>query len=269
LLFEIGLTPNRSDAMGHWGVARDLVAAINHRTGARARVVLPSVEAFRQDDDARTTPVEVRDTAACPRYAGLTLTGIAVGPSPAWLQERLKSIGLKPINNVVDVTNFVQHELGQPLHAFDADKLNGGRIVVRKANAGEHLVTLDEKDRTLSTEDLLIADAEKGACLAGVYGGNHSGVSDGTTAIFLESACFDAVTIRRTARRHGLNTDASFRFERGVDPEVTVFALKRAALLLKEVAGARISSAITDIAQPRPWAEVDLHFATVDRLCGM
>ncbi|MBS1938476.1 MAG: phenylalanine--tRNA ligase subunit beta [Bacteroidetes bacterium] len=269
LLFEIGLTPNRSDAMGHWGVARDLVAAINHRTGARARVVLPSVEAFRQDDDARTTPVEVRDTAACPRYAGLTLTGIAVGPSPAWLQERLKSIGLKPINNVVDVTNFVQHELGQPLHAFDADKLNGGRIVVRKANAGEHLVTLDEKDRTLSTEDLLIADAEKGACLAGVYGGNHSGVSDGTTAIFLESACFDAVTIRRTARRHGLNTDASFRFERGVDPEVTVYALKRAALLLKEVAGARISSAITDIAQPRPWAEVDLHFATVDRLCGM
>lgn len=269
LLFEIGLTPNRSDALGHWGVARDLVAALNHRTGSSHSVVLPSVEAFKQDDDARATQVEVQAPEAAPRYAGLTLTNIKVGPSPAWLQERLKSIGLKPINNVVDVTNFVQHELGQPLHAFDADKLNGGKIIVRKAHAGEHLITLDEKDRTLSTGDLLIADAESGACLAGVYGGSLSGVSESTTAIFLESACFDAVTIRRTARRHGLNTDASFRFERGVDPEVTVYALKRAALLLKEVAGARISSAIADIARPRPWAEVELRFATVDRLCGM
>lgn len=268
-VFEIGLTPNRSDALGHWGVARDLVAALVARSGTHARVLPPSVEAFKQDNEARNTPMQVRDTAACPRYAGLTLTGIKVGPSPAWLQERLNSIGLKPINNVVDVTNFVQHELGQPLHAFDADKLKGGRIVVRKANAGEHLITLDGKDRTLSTEDLLIADAEAGACLAGVFGGNHSGVSESTTAIFLESACFDAVTIRRTARRHGLNTDASFRFERGVDPEITVYALKRAALLLKEVAGAQVSSAITDIAQPRKWAEVELRSATVDKLCGM
>ncbi len=268
-VLEIGLTPNRSDALGHWGVARDLVAALNHRTGSERRVRLPSVEAFKQDDDVLTVPVEVKDTAAAPRYAGLTLTGIAVGPSPSWLRERLQSIGLKPINNVVDVTNFVQHELGQPLHAFDADKLKGGRITVRKAVPGERLVTLDGKDRTLSTEDLVIADEERAACIAGVFGGADSGVSESTSSIFLESACFDAVTIRRTARRHGLNTDASFRFERGVDPEITVHALKRAALLLKEVAGARISSAITDIAQPRPWAEVDLRFATVDTLCGM
>ncbi|MCC6841222.1 MAG: phenylalanine--tRNA ligase subunit beta [Flavobacteriales bacterium] len=268
-VFEIGLTPNRSDALGHWGVARDLVAALVARTGANARVLLPAVDAFRQDDDLRTVPVEVRDTAACPRYAGLTLTNIRVGPSPAWLQERLQSIGLKPINNVVDVTNFVQHELGQPLHAFDADKLNGGRIVVRRAAPGEHLTTLDGKDRVLHPEDLVIADAERAACLAGVFGGAHSGVGESTTAIFLESACFDAVTIRRTARRHGLNTDASFRFERGVDPEITVYAIKRTALLLKEIAGARVSSAVFDLAQPLPWAEIELRFATVDRLCGV
>ncbi|MBS1940035.1 MAG: phenylalanine--tRNA ligase subunit beta [Bacteroidetes bacterium] len=268
-VLEIGLTPNRSDALGHWGVARDLVAALVHRTGAKARVLLPSVGAYKQDDEARAVAVEVQDTASAPRYAGLTLTGITVGTSPAWLQDRLKSIGLKPINNVVDVTNFVQHELGQPLHAFDADKLKGARIVVRKAHAAEHLTTLDGKDRALNPEDLVIADAETAACIAGVFGGAHSGVADGTTSIFLESACFDPVAIRRTARRHGLNTDASFRFERGVDPEITVYALKRAALLLKEVSGARISSAITDMAQPRPWAEVELRFAAVDRLCGM
>ncbi|NUQ16179.1 MAG: phenylalanine--tRNA ligase subunit beta [Flavobacteriales bacterium] len=268
-VLEIGLTPNRSDALGHWGVARDLVAALNHRTGSTHKVLLPAVDGFKQDDEARAIAVEVQDAPAAPRYAGLTLTQVKVAPSPEWLQERLRSIGLKPLNNVVDVTNFVQHELGQPLHAFDADKLAGGKIIVRKARAGETLVTLDDKERKLDPEDLLIADAEKGACLAGVYGGAHSGVTEATTAIFLESACFDAVTIRRTARRHGLNTDASFRFERGVDPEITVYALKRAALLLQEVAGAKVSSAITDIGAPRPWAEVDLHFATVDRLCGM
>ena len=268
-VMEIGLTPNRSDALGHWGVARDLIAALNHRTGRRYNVILPSVEAYQQEDDARTTAVAVQAPEAAPRYAGLTLTNVTVAPSPAWLQERLKSIGLKPINNVVDVTNFVQHELGQPLHAFDADKLQGGKIIVRKAHAGEHLITLDGKDRTLDTEDLLIADAEKGATLAGVFGGADSGVSNVTTALFLESACFDPVTIRRTARRQGLNTDASFRYERGVDPEITVYALKRAALLLKEVAGAKVSSAIIDIAQPRPWAEVELRFETVDRLCGV
>lgn len=268
-VIEIGLTPNRSDAMGHWGVARDLIAAYNHRKGAKAQVLLPSVEAYKRDEEGRTIAVDVQDAQAAPRYAGLTLTNITIGPSPAWMQERLMAIGLKPINNVVDITNYVQHELGQPLHAFDADKLAGGKIVVRKAKAGEHLITLDGKDRELHADDLLIADAEKGGCLAGVYGGIHSGVSDATTAIFLESAWFDATTIRRTARRHGLNTDASFRFERGVDPEITVFALKRAALLLQEYAGARVTSAITDIGGPRPWAEVDLHFARVEQLGGV
>lgn len=268
-VFVIGLTPNRSDALGHWGVARDLVAALHHRTGAKARVVLPSVEAFEQDDDARNTPVELQAPEAAPRYAGLTLTRISVGPSPDWLQERLLSIGLKPINNVVDATNFVQHELGQPLHAFDADKLKGARVIVRKAAPKERITTLDEQERVLTSEDLLIADAERGICIAGVFGGAESGVTAATTTVFLESACFDPTTIRRTARRTGLSTDASFRFERGVDPEITVFALKRAALLLREVAGARISSPITDIGLPPAWAEVDLRFAAMKELGGV
>ena len=268
-VLEIGLTPNRADAMSHIGVARDLVAALNVRTGSTHKVIRPSVDAFREDDTIRTVPVEVRSPEACSRYAGVTLTNVNVGPSPAWLLERLKSIGLKPINNVVDVTNYVQHELGQPLHAFDADQLKGGRIVVRMATEGEPFTTLDGKERMLGPSDLVIADAERPACIAGVFGGAASGVSDVTTAVFLESACFDPASIRRTARRHGLNTDASFRFERGVDPENTVYALKRAALLLKEVAGARISSAIADIhPSPRPWSRVKLSFAQVDALIG-
>ncbi len=268
-VLEIGLTPNRADAMSHVGVARDLLAALNVRNGSKSKVLWPVVDAFAQDDDARLIPVEVSDPLACPRYAGVALTNVKVGPSPAWLQERLKSIGLKPINNVVDVTNYVQHEIGQPLHAFDADRLKGGRVVVRKAVEGEPFVTLDSKERRLSAADLVIADAEHPVCIAGVFGGAESGVSGSTTSVFLESACFDATTIRRTARRHGLNTDASFRFERGVDPENTVYALKRAALLLKEVAGARISSAIVDIhPAPRSWCRVQLSFAHVDSLIG-
>ncbi|MBK9176984.1 MAG: phenylalanine--tRNA ligase subunit beta [Flavobacteriales bacterium] len=269
-VLEIGLTPNRTDAMGHVGVARDLIAALNHRNGLGLELKLPDITAYAQDDDARSTPVEVKDAHACPRYAGVTLSKVKVAPSPKWLQDRLLAISLKPINNVVDVTNYVQHELGQPLHAFDADELAGGRIVVRMAAAGEPFITLDGKERTLDSTDLVIADAEKPACIAGVFGGAGSGVSDGTTAVFLESACFDPSTIRRTARRHGLSTDASFRFERGVDPESTVYALKRAALLLKEVAGARISSSITDIDHARKSrAEVKLRFAEVERLTGI
>lgn len=269
-VLEIGLTPNRTDAMGHVGVARDLIAALNHRRGLGLTLNLPDVSAFAQVDDVRATPVEVKDAHACPRYAGLTLTQVKVAPSPKWLQERLLAIGLKPINNVVDVTNYVQHELGQPLHAFDADKLTGRRIVVRMATAGEPFTTLDEKERKLDVGDLVIADAEKPACIAGIFGGVHSGVSETTTAVFLESACFDPSTIRRTARRHGLSTDASFRFERGVDPEITVYALKRAALLLKEVAGAHISSSVTDIDHARrSRTEVKLRFAEVDRLTGI
>lgn len=269
-LFEIGLTPNRADAMSHLGVARDLAAALRYRTGRELAARMPDVSAFAQDDAARSVEVGVEVPHAAPRYAGLTLTQVKVGPSPEWLRERLNSIGLKPINNVVDVTNYVQHELGQPLHAFDADRIADGRIIVRHLPAGTAFVTLDGKERKLDAEDLMITDPSGPLCIAGVFGGLESGVTETTTSVFLESACFDAVSVRRTARRHALNTDASFRFERGVDPEITVLALKRAALLLREVAGAKISSGIIDIlGHEVPWREVKLHFATVDKLCGV
>ncbi|MBL7951913.1 MAG: phenylalanine--tRNA ligase subunit beta [Flavobacteriales bacterium] len=269
-VLEIGLTPNRTDAMGHYGVARDLRAALVHRTGSPVELKLPSVDAFAQDGKGDAIAVEVHDAFACPRYAGVTLADVRVGPSPKWLQDRLLAIGLKPINNVVDVTNYVQHELAQPLHAFDADTLRGKRIVVRMATAGETFTTLDGKERRLDPLDLVIADAERPACIAGVFGGAESGVSEKTTSVFLESACFEPGTIRRTARRHGLNTDASFRFERGVDPKGTVFALERAALLLKEVAGARVVSAVTDIDNTlKHVPTVAFTFAQCERLTGM
>ncbi|MFT3886452.1 MAG: phenylalanine--tRNA ligase subunit beta [Flavobacteriales bacterium] len=268
-VLEIGLTPNRSDAMGHYGVARDLAVALRHREGADAKLTLPDVSAFAPGTGDPAITVTVDAPHAAPRYAGLTLDRVRVGPSPQWMQEALQAIGLKSINNVVDVTNYVQHELGQPLHAFDAAKLEGGRIVVRMAKEGERFTTLDGKERTLSSEDLVIADAARPACIAGVLGGLDSGVTDGTTTVFLESACFEPTLIRRTARRHGLSTDASFRFERGVDPEITVYALQRAALLLQEVAGARVTSAVTDLyPAPRPWRAVTLSFARLDALCG-
>lgn len=269
-VIEIGLTPNRTDAMGHVGVARDLIAAINYRDGQALELKLPDVSAYAQQDEAREVRIEVKDALACPRYCGVTLTQVKVAPSPKWLQDRLLAIGLKPINNVVDVTNYVQHELGQPLHAFDADRLEGGRVIVRKAAADEPFVTLDNIERKLHADDLVIADADRPACIAGVFGGAISGVSEATTAVFLESACFDPAHVRRTARRHGMNTDASFRFERGVDPEITVYALKRAALLIQEVSGARVSSGITDIDHGRrSRAEVKLRFAEVERLTGI
>ncbi len=267
LALEIGLTPNRADAMSHIGVARDLVAALNVRNNTDVKLKWPDVDGFAIGNGPDAVSVEVRAPQACPRYAGISLSNVKVAASPAWLQERLKSIGLKPINNVVDVTNYVQHELGQPLHAFDAEKLTGGRIVVRMATEGEPFTTLDGKERKLSASDLVIADGEKPACIAGVSGGLNSGVSEATTSIFLESACFEATTLRRTARRHGLNTDASFRFERGVDPEITVYALKRAALLLQEVAGADACSGFTDnVSSPALWTTVALHH---DRLASM
>lgn len=269
-VLEIGLTPNRTDAMGHVGVARDLIAALNHRQGSGLALKLPDVKDYKQEDDGDAIKVEVLSPEAASRYSGVTLDSVKVGESPKWLQERLLAIGLKPINNVVDVTNFVQHELGQPLHAFDADTLAGGRIVVRMAEAGEPFTTLDEKERKLDKGDLVIADGDKPACIAGVFGGLVSGVTTGTRRVFLESACFDPSHVRRTARRHGLNTDSSFRFERGVDPELTVYALERAALLLKEVAGARVISAITDIDnRPKISREVYLSFADCDRLTGI
>jgi len=268
-ILEIGLTPNRSDAMGHLGVARDLLAALNFRTGTSHALRRPSVDAFAPDDRTLPFPVEVQAPRECPRYAGLSLTGVKVAPSPAWLQDALRSLGLKPVNNVVDVTNFVQHELGQPLHVFDAAQLRGGRVIVRHLPEGTPFTTLDGKERNLSSDDLMICDAEGPACMAGVFGGLHSGVTDATTSVFLESACFDAASVRRTARRHGLHTDASFRFERGVDPEITVYALKRAALLLKQVAGARISSDPVDlVGRPTEWKTLTLPLNALNALIG-
>lgn len=270
-VLEIGLTPNRADAMSHLGVARDLAAAVVHRTGARAVLRMPDTSAFTADGGGEgAVTVEVRDPHACPRYAGITLTGVRVGPSPEWLAERLKAIGLRPINNVVDITNYVQHELGQPLHAFDADRIRDRHVVVGPLAAGTRFTTLDGVERTLDAEDLMIADRDGGLCIAGVFGGLQSGVTEATTTVFLESACFDAVSVRRTARRHGLRTDASFRFERGVDPEMTVPALQRAALLLVEHCGARVTGPLVDLyPHPRTWRQVRLHTAAVRGLAGI
>lgn len=239
-VFEIGLTPNRADAASHLGVARDLAAYL------RIGYQLPDLTAFAIENENLTIPVTVEALEACPRYSSVSIAGVTVKPSPDWLKDKLKVIGLRPINNIVDATNYVLHELGQPLHAFDADQIAGKKILVKKCEEGTPFVTLDGVERKLSAEDLMICDAEKPLCIAGVFGGIHSGVSEQTTNVFLESAYFNAVAVRKTAKRHGLKTDASFRFERGTDPEITVTALKRAALLIKEVAGGEISSAISD-----------------------
>lgn len=238
--FEIGLTPNRADAASHLGVARDVAAVL------RQEVKLPDISSFKAGS-GRLMPVTVDNTNACKRYSSLSISGVKVADSPEWLQEKLRAIGLRPINNIVDVTNYVLHELGQPLHAFDADKVAGSHIIVRNAKEGEAFVTLDEVERKLSSEDLMICDEEKPLCIAGVFGGLNSGVTGTTMNVFLESAYFDAVSIRKSSKRHNLKTDASFRFERGTDPDMTVYALKRAALLMVEVAGGEISSEISDI----------------------
>lgn len=270
IVFEIGLTPNRSDAASHIGVARDLVAILNYRTQSRMyQLQLPSVENFKVDNQSLNIEVEIEDPVACPRYTGVTLKNIHVAPSPDWLQNRLKSIGVRPINNIVDVTNFVLFETGQPLHAFDAEAIKGGKVVVKKLNEGTAFVTLDEIDRKLGANDLMICNAEAPMCIGGVFGGLHSGVTDKTTSIFLESACFDAKTIRKTARLHGLQTDASFRFERGSDPEITTYALKRAILLMQEVAGGEVASEVKDVypGKTAP-AEVELAFSYVNKIAG-
>lgn len=246
-VFEIGLTPNRIDAASHLGVARDIVASVNRIKGkGTLKLNKPSVEAFKPDNDSLPIPVVVEDTDACPRYSGVTISGIRVGESPQWLKTALLSIGQKPINNVVDIANFVLHETGQPLHAFDAKEVKGNKIVVRKPAKGTTFVTLDGHERQLTGEDLMICNAHDSMCIGGILGGLESGVTAETTAIFLESAHFNPVTIRKSSKHHGLKTDASFRFERGSDPEATVYALKRAALLIKEVAGGEITSELVD-----------------------
>jgi len=243
-IFEIGLTPNRIDGGSHYGVARDLAAWFNQKGICSAKK--PDISSFKIENNSRLIPVVVENTIDCPRYTGLTISNIKVAESPDWLKIRLKSIGLEPINNIVDITNYVNHEIGQPLHAFDADKINGGKVIVKNLPEKAKFISLDEKERELSSRDLMICDAEGGMCIGGVFGGIGSGVAFETKNIFLESAYFNPVSIRKSARRHDLNTDASFRFERGVDPAGTLWALKRAAMLIKEIAGGEISSEIVD-----------------------
>lgn len=255
-VLEIAITPNRNDASSHFGVARDLAAAINNREKHLPAAVFtkPSVETFKSDDNSLPISVEIANPEACVRYMGVTLNGIKVGESPEWLKNRLNSIGLRSINNIVDITNFVLFETGQPLHAFDASAIKGNKVIVRKENAGTKFVTLDGVERSLGADDLMICNAEEGMCIGGVFGGLHSGVSENTTAIFLESATFDSTHIRKTSKLHTLKTDASFRFERGADPNMAPYALMRAALLMKEIAGGKISSGIVDV-YPAPVAD--------------
>ena len=258
-LIGIGLTPNRVDAASHIGVARDIAAYLKSR-GERVEFKLPSVEGFKVDDTSRTIEVEVVNTEAAPRYAGITVSDCKIAPSPEWMQNELRAAGINPKNNLVDITNYVLFELGQPLHAFDADKIEGGKVVVRSAAEGEKFVTLDGVERTLTANDLMICSAERPMCIAGVYGGQDSGITDSTVNVFIESAYFHPVWVRKTAKRFGLNTDASFRFERGIDPNIQVYALKRAAMLMQELAGGRITSEIIDI-NPTPAQHFEFDFS--------
>ncbi len=267
-VLEVDITPNRVDATSHYGVARDLAAYLQQR-GTPVALQRPSTEGFGMDDPSPAIVIESVDSEGCPRYSGLTIRGVTVRESPEWLRRRLTAIGLRPINNVVDVTNYVLHELGQPLHAFDAAKIAGSRIQVRTMPAGTPFTTLDGIERTLTADDLMICDAEKPMCIGGVFGGLDSGVTESTTDVFLESACFNPTWIRRTARRFGLSTDASFRFERGLDPNGTIEVLKRAALLIREVAGGRITGEIQDVYPNKvePYA-VDITFRKIDETIG-
>ncbi len=262
-VFEIGLTPNRADAASHLGVARDLAAYF------RTSWQMPAVSAFRAHHDQGTIPVTVENPQACPRYSSLTISGVQVGESPDWLKEKLNAIGVRTINNVVDATNYVLHGLGQPLHAFDADKIEGGCVIVRNAREGEVFTTLDGVERKLDPDDLVIADTVKPMCIAGVFGGEGSGITAATTQVFLESAYFNPVSVRKTSKRYGLKTDASFRFERGTDPDITVRALQYAALAIIELAGGEISSAVSDLypVPVRPFP-VKVHYRNVQRLIG-
>ena len=267
-VFDIGLTPNRSDAMGHIGVARDLMTVLNHK-GGKLQMCRPSVEAFKVVNTKKTITVEVKDTELCPRYSGVSISGIKVAYSPDWMQNKLKAIGLTPINNVVDITNYVLHETGQPLHAFDITKIKGDKVIVSTIKNKTSFTTLEEKEIELLSDDLMINNTSKPMCIAGVFGGIDSGVSNTTTDVFLESAYFNPVSIRKTAKRHTLSTDASFRYERGCDPNITVYALKRAALLITEICGGEIASEITDI-YPNKIEHflVELSYEKMDNLIG-
>lgn len=268
IVFEIGLTPNRSDAMGHIGVARDLMTVLNHK-GENLEMCKPSVKNFKVNNTNKTIAVEVADADLCPRYSGLSISGITVADSPEWLQNKLKAIGITPTNNVVDITNYVLHEIGQPLHAFDIAKIEGNKVVVSTVADKTKFTTLDEQERELSNADLMINNANNPMCIAGVFGGLDSGVSQNTTDVFLESAYFNPVSVRKTAKRHNLSTDASFRFERGCDPNSTVYALKRAALLITEICGGKIASDVVDIYPNKiEHFAIELTYTKMDSLIG-
>jgi phenylalanyl-tRNA synthetase beta chain len=266
-VFEIGLTPNRADAMSHWGTARDLRAGML-QNGTNIELITPSISNFKIEKRTLKIDVNVEDQKLVPRYCGVTISDIKIGPSPAWLQNRLKAIGTTPKNNIVDVTNYVLHELGQPLHAFDAAKIHG-KILVKNVAEGTKFTTLDDVERSLSQEDIMICDEKGPLCIAGVLGGKNSGVSENTTSIFLESAYFNPISVRKTAKRHAINTDASFRFERGIDPSITEYALKRAAILMCEVSEGNITSDIIDL-YPKKTEEIQvfLNLENVNKLIG-
>ena len=267
-VLEVDITPNRADACSHYGVARDLYAYLL-QNGYETSLRRPSDEAFAVENNELPIAIEVKDAELCPRYAGVSIKGVTVKESPEWLKDKLNTIGLRPINNIVDITNYILHAYGQPLHCFDADKIKGGRVVVQTLAEGTPFVTLDGVERKLSDKDLMICNAEEPMCLAGVFGGLDSGTTEDTKNVFIESAYFNPTSVRKTARRHGLNTDASFRFERGIDPNITIYALKQAALLIKELAGGTVSMDIVDV-YPSPIADfkVDLKYDYVNSLIG-
>lgn len=270
-ILEVAITPNRADATSHIGVARDLVAAVRNREKQYESISLsiPSVDNFSIDNNSLPISVRIENPEACPRYSGITLVGLHVKESPAWLRNRLKAVGLRPINNIVDITNFVLMETGQPLHAFDAACVSGNQVIVKKMPEGTKFVTLDDTERSLGQNDLMICNAIEPMCIAGVFGGAKSGVTEQTTSIFLESAYFDGTHVRKTSKLHGLKTDASFRFERGADPNITVYALKRAAMLMKEIAGGTISSDIVDVYPAKiKNFEIEVSYSRINTLIG-
>ncbi|MFT5165271.1 MAG: phenylalanyl-tRNA synthetase beta chain [Saprospiraceae bacterium] len=271
VVYEIGLTPNRSDATSHLGVAKDLAAALKINHGHSGTVKAPDVSGFKTDSTDLTIEVVVENVDACPRYSGVAIKGITVKESPDWLKNRLTAIGLRPINNIVDATNFVLHELGQPLHAFDADQIKGAKVIIKTLDEGATFKTLDEVDRKLTGTDLMICDGESnGMCIAGVFGGISSGVTESTKNIFLESAHFNAKWIRRSSMGHNLRTDAAMCFEKGSDPNITRYALKRAALLFQELAGGEIASDIIDLYPNKiEKKQIEVRFAQINRLIGV
>lgn len=269
IVYEIGLTPNRMDAMSHWGVARDVCAYLSHHDKKDIKPKLPVNNGFKADNNSLAINVKIENETACPRYSGISIAKVTIAESPVWLQQKLKAIGQRPINNIVDITNYIQHETGQPLHAFDADAIVGKKVIVKNLPEGTKFVTLDEKERKLSADDLMICNEKEGMCIAGVFGGFHSGVTNKTKNIFLESAFFDPVTIRKTSFRHGLRTDAASRFEKGIDISSTVLVLKRAATLIKEICGGEIASDIVDVyPDPKPKTQVAIKYHYLKKLSG-